>query len=173
MGLGHPVASPTDEILFKIRFIDLYNNLTCLPIQLKTIEELSKAKAIKKSCLQMMSSKKIMKYWQKIMIFSYRKCLKPCNILEYQGQTEIKDKIIPGKIQISLSLSSDEVKVQEEYLIYNEVDLVGIIGGTLGLFIGFSFFDIVNDMRVAFESARRQDVLIFGLQNYMFASMIF
>ena len=82
------------------------------------------------------------------MVFSYRKCLKPCNILEYQGSTENTDKIRPGKIQISLSLSTDEVKVQEEYLIYNEVDLVGIIGGTMGLFIGFSFFDIVNDVIV-------------------------
>ena len=66
--------------------------------------------------------------------------------MEYQGSTENTDKIRPGKIQISLSLSTDEVKVQEEYLIYNEVDLVGIIGGTMGLFIGFSFFDIINDV---------------------------
>ena len=66
--------------------------------------------------------------------------------MEYQGSTENTDKIRPGKIQISLSLSTNEVKVQEEYLIYNEVDVVGIIGGTMGLFIGFSFFDIVNDV---------------------------
>ena len=125
----------------------MYKNLTCLPIQLKTIQDLSKIQVKKESCPQFWS-KQIMKYWQKLMVYSYRKCLKPCNILEYQGSTENTDKIRPGKIQISLSLSTDEVKVQEEYLIYNEVDLVGIIGGTMGLFIGFSFFDIVNDVIV-------------------------
>ena len=123
----------------------MYNNLTCLPIQLKAIQDLSKIQVKKESCPQMWS-KQIMKYWQKLMVFSYRKCLKPCNILEYQGSAENTDKIRPGKTQIALSLSTDEVKVQEEYLIYSEVDLVGIIGGTMGLFIGFSFFDIINDV---------------------------
>ena len=36
---------------------------------------------------------------------------------------------------------SNEIKVQEEYLVYGDVDLVGIVGGNLGLFIGFSFYD--------------------------------
>ena len=33
--------------------------------------------------------------------------------------------------------------VHEEYILYDEVAIVGSIGGTLGLFIGFSFRDIV------------------------------
>ena len=36
----------------------------------------------------------------------------------------------------------DEVEVFEEYLIYEITSVIGSIGGTLGLFIGFSFFDI-------------------------------
>ena len=39
-----------------------------------------------------------------------------------------------------------DVTVQEEYLIYGEVDLVGIIGGNLGLFIGFSFSGFINEI---------------------------
>ena len=36
----------------------------------------------------------------------------------------------------------DEVEVFEEYLIYEITSVIGSIGGTLGLFVGFSFFDI-------------------------------
>ena len=36
----------------------------------------------------------------------------------------------------------DEVEVFEEYLIYEITSVIGSIGGTLGLFIGFSFFDV-------------------------------
>ena len=42
--------------------------------------------------------------------------------------------------------ASNEMKVQEEYLVYNEVDLVGIVGGNLGLFVGFSFFEKVKQV---------------------------
>ena len=36
------------------------------------------------------------------------------------------------------------MKVQEEYLIYDEVGLIGSVGGTFGMFIGFSFANIVS-----------------------------
>ena len=36
----------------------------------------------------------------------------------------------------------DEVEVFEEYQIYEITSVIGSIGGTLGLFVGFSFFDI-------------------------------
>ena len=39
---------------------------------------------------------------------------------------------------------SNEIKVQEEYLVYGDVDLVGIVGDNLGLFIGFSFHDVLG-----------------------------
>ena len=31
----------------------------------------------------------------------------------------------------------------EEYLLYDFSELVGSVGGTLGLFIGFSFYDMI------------------------------
>ena len=54
-------------------------------------------------------------------------------------------------MQVSLmvpasKVASNEMKVQEEYLVYNEVDLVGIVGGNLGLFVGFSFFEKVKQI---------------------------
>ena len=39
---------------------------------------------------------------------------------------------------------SDDEEVNQEYLIYDITGFVGSVGGTLGLFIGFSFRDIVE-----------------------------
>ena len=36
--------------------------------------------------------------------------------------------------------------VKEEYLVYDGVALVSSIGGTLGLSIGFSFYNLINDL---------------------------
>ena len=36
------------------------------------------------------------------------------------------------------------IDVQEEYLVYDSTGFIGSVGGTLGLFIGFSFREIVN-----------------------------
>ena len=35
------------------------------------------------------------------------------------------------------------LEVQREYLVYDMNGLIGSVGGTLGLFVGFSFFDLI------------------------------
>ena len=40
-----------------------------------------------------------------------------------------------------LSDDTELIEVFEEYLMYDIIGLVATIGGTLGLFIGFSFYD--------------------------------
>ena len=51
--------------------------------------------------------------------------------------------------------SPKTVSVDEEYLIYDLVAMIGAIGGTLGLCIGFSFFDscgfIISYLEQGFE----------------------
>ena len=51
--------------------------------------------------------------------------------------------------------SPKNVSVDEEYLIYDFVAMIGAIGGTLGLCIGFSFFDscglIISYLEQGFE----------------------
>ena len=37
----------------------------------------------------------------------------------------------------------NDVKMFKEYLIYGVTDVIGFVGGTLGLFVGFSFLDSV------------------------------
>ena len=39
--------------------------------------------------------------------------------------------------------SPEYTKVFEEYLIMNEMGLIGNVGGTLGMFIGFSFTGVI------------------------------
>merc|ERR1712115_539223 len=40
--------------------------------------------------------------------------------------------------------SPHQMRIVEEYLIYDAFAMIGAIGGTLGLFIGFSFSDIIS-----------------------------
>ena len=41
---------------------------------------------------------------------------------------------------------ADTIEVNEEYLVYDFSGLVGSIGGTFGLFIGFSFREVANNV---------------------------
>ena len=41
-------------------------------------------------------------------------------------------------------IAKGKMNVYEEYLIYDVKGMVGSIGGTLGLFIGFSFYNVIG-----------------------------
>ena len=110
---------------------------------MKSIMELSQ------SDLELCSDVSVVKLenmWNKFMKH-IGKCTRPCNIVEYQGTTK---KILGwgnfshGATMINFFFPTKEVKIQEEYLIYGIVDLIGIVGGNLGLFIGFSFYDVIK-----------------------------
>ena len=73
-------------------------------------------------------------------------CLKSCSILQYSGKVQYKEKYddthaTEFKYRFAKPQS---VKVHEEYLIYDEIGLIGSVGGTLGIFIGFSFSGVVT-----------------------------
>ena len=48
---------------------------------------------------------------------------------------------------------SGDIIINQEYLVYDTLSLIGTIGGTLGLFLGFSFYDFVI-MFIDFFAAR-------------------
>ena len=54
---------------------------------------------------------------------------------EFLTRANDKDTIYAG-----IDLSSNSRVVKEEILIYDNLSLIGTLGGTLGLMIGFSFF---------------------------------
>ena len=77
------------------------------------------------------------------------KCPKPCSILEYSGKLDYwankYDQQSNNTIIIYLRFQIPEViTIYEEYLIYDFNGMLGSIGGTLGLFVGFSFSSIIQ-----------------------------
>lgn len=83
------------------------------------------------------------------LLFKY-KCPKQCSILEFFGKIDYWEPkyhtFTPNNTMIiHLRFQSPEVAtVYEEYLIYDFNTLIGYIGGTLGMFIGFSFSGIIE-----------------------------
>ena len=117
----------------------------CMIPALKTVYNLSNVKRNMSECKTLRSHSNAP--WA-MMVGRTKKCLEPCEILEYHSNM-YKSRTWDNntnKITMTVFFNSYDVSVQEEYLIYGEVDLVGIIGGNLGLFIGFSFSGFINEI---------------------------
>ena len=83
-------------------------------------------------------------------IITMDKHLKTCTTINYSGKimTEKSDHVLNELgIQYNFALPL-RAKVYQEFLITDAIDLVGSVGGMLGLFIGFSFSNIVTSMMV-------------------------
>ena len=48
------------------------------------------------------------------------------------------------------------VTLHEEYLIIDFYGMVGVVGGTLGLFVGFSFFDVITRLMKFYQKVHDQ-----------------
>ena len=130
------------------------NAFECMPIHLKTIQEFSKFMPKLKVCNDLNETSH--KFWHLISALKDH-CISPCEEVEYSGRTQQWiDWERPNVLTLNIRFVSNEVKVQEQYFIYSTVDLIGIIGGNLGLFIGFSFFDKIKQM-ISFITNRLQN----------------
>ena len=80
---------------------------------------------------------------KRIKLQASTECSKSCTKFEYAGKVKYKNSMNYNGIGdwYMIFPSSDMIFI-EEYLIYDFIGMVGSIGGTLGLFIGFSFMDI-------------------------------
>ena len=74
-----------------------------------------------------------------------RNCPLPCTTLSYTGQSNdaVDYEFNVRHVGIGFFLSKDR-EVQEEYLITDVTGFIGYAGGTLGLFVGFSFYDVIK-----------------------------
>ena len=76
-------------------------------------------------------------------------CPKPCEILEYTGKIDyIESKSVSETANDTLKLylrfsRPFSMTVNEEYIIYDLIGVIGSAGGTLGMFIGFTFYDLI------------------------------
>ena len=73
------------------------------------------------------------------------KCLKQCKVKSSAlDVTEIEQEPFHpiGDVQVSLFLIvTPEQVFHKEYLVYDDIGMIGSIGGSLGLFVGFSMYD--------------------------------
>ena len=71
---------------------------------------------------------------------------RPCNILEYQGYKTFEAKKFNNKsLTLEYSFAPPFMtSVQQEYLIFDITGMIGSVGGTLGMCIGFSFSGITT-----------------------------
>ena len=66
-------------------------------------------------------------------------------------------KLNPLILNFELVMNSVR-KIERKVLVYDAIDAIGAVGGSLGLFLGFSFFDIFS---------KCLDNLIMPLINYL------
>ena len=60
----------------------------------------------------------------------------------YYNQLILQTPSIVNQATVEYVFDNELIEVYEEYLMYDIIGLIGTVGGTLGLFIGFSFFDV-------------------------------
>ena len=76
-------------------------------------------------------------------------CLtKLCTTLEYSGEETYNEKLRVNNITVAFGylFSSNSTTVYEEYLIYDVISMIGSVGGTLGMCIGFSFTGLISHL---------------------------
>ena len=72
-------------------------------------------------------------------------CKKPCKVRRYEFAPMITNEIENDEPSyFYISIVSNEIIVQEEVLMFDSNSIIGTIGGSLGLFIGFSFMSCIN-----------------------------
>ena len=87
------------------------------------------------------------------------KCLPACHQINYDTETFFQEDLekpdAKRNVTISYRFWKPTMKVEEEFLVHDFVGMVASIGGTLGLFIGFSFLGgttfLLNKMENSLE----------------------
>ena len=144
----------------------------CLPIQMKGFQYANKSATIE-DCTKL--EDEICNNGPFIalqMKHAYQKCLKPCEETTYKDS--VAKMVEPMYLKEGNNTALFEVfmtdptgfnvrRVEKEVLVYDTNDMIGAIGGSLGLFLGFSFFDVI---------CKCLDNLIMPLVNYFISSGI-
>ena len=74
-------------------------------------------------------------------------CPKPCNLTKFTGDLEYRDygfEIGKQSLLLGITYQSSDIIIFEEYPIYTLRSMLGSIGGSLGICVGFSIFDVLS-----------------------------
>ena len=138
--------------------------LQCLPIQMQGFKYVNKSAAFV-NCNKLVNEICNVgpKVWIKLLN-DFSNCPKPCKITTYKdSKLKLRE---PAYMKQGQNFANFEMimnglrNIEEEALIYDTNDVIGAVGGSLGLFLGFSFFDVIS---------KCLDNLIMPLINYLFS----
>ena len=74
---------------------------------------------------------------------SSKGCPTSCQQLQYSGKIKKFPPQVNEDIEIAFRFPSTKILNYEEYLIYDFNGMIGAVGGSLGMFLGFSFLDFL------------------------------
>ena len=131
------------------RFVEIVSKYKCLPIEYTNIFKLSDTNLPFTACIEQSG------FMNKELLEILDKCSKACTTFESSGTIVTHPEVFNNSRSTGLGFwfnGENEMAVSEEYLIYEITGVIGSIGGTLGLFIGFSFFDMSTKLINIFQN---------------------
>ncbi len=91
------------------------------------------------------------------------RCKKPCQTVEYKSVVKANPDYRQDALKLFVDIGTNEVVILEEYLVYDFNDIVSSVGGSLGLFLGFSCLEVcrvasrmMSQKRATKKSARNK-----------------
>ena len=140
--------------------------IKCIPIQMKGFNYLNRSIALP-NCAKLEDEmcNGGPNVWDKLH-YGFLNCLNPCKMTTYKNsRLDLYEPMYSkrrGQTYANFELAMRSLrKIEREVLVYDTNDVIGAIGGSLGLFLGFSFFDIIS---------KCLDSLIMPLVNYIVSS---
>ena len=87
-------------------------------------------------------------------------CKKPCSSKEYElGDMSVEPEDLPaGQMKFGLWSSTEFTVIEAEVLLYPFTSLLAEFGGTLGLFLGFSFITIWDGFQALIVWLKNRDL---------------
>ena len=96
------------------------------------------------------------------------KCPKPCERVVYKGMGGVANGFptSPNMITIKTKFSTMDVDYQDEVWVQETHNFIGTVGGSLGLFIGFSVTGFIEKILGHFMKGSHKTDIIMGPPNY-------
>ena len=94
----------------------------------------------------------MMKCYRQILYSRPHQCQLPCTHESYKGKTRKMGKSFENKIvnynemYIRLTYTTTDTEIHDEVLIQDLSTFIGTVGGSLGLFIGFSYTGFIGNI---------------------------
>ena len=82
----------------------------------------------------------------------YAECKSQCKTTEYSGRITFSDQEFLNlghgnkSADIILYYGANSRTLVQEYWVYDTEGMIGTLGGSLGLFLGFSFYGVISDL---------------------------